>query len=81
MAKKTVTEKLVEYVTLCGYREIDSRSKYRTFSKDSSETKVFIGKKGAFRHGRIASKSRSVLGTSVTHKMIDVILKKKMGAV
>ena len=78
MAKqKTVTEKLVEFVTLRGYEEILSRSrKYRTFEKEDVVPKIFIGKRGAFRSGKTSSNSRSVFGVSVTHERIDRLLKK-----
>jgi len=80
MAKrKTITEKLIEFVTLCDYSEIPGKSsKYRTFTKDGITNKIFIGKKGAFRHGRVSSKSRSVYGISVTHKKIDELLDRKL---
>ena len=79
MAKrKTITEKLVEYVTLCGYSEIPGKSgKYRTFNKKDMPFKVFIGKKGAFRRGRISSKSRSVYGVAVTHKKVNELIERK----
>jgi len=78
MAKrKTITEKLIALVTFCGYSEISGKSgKYRTFTKEDVTNKIFIGTKGAFRHGRVSSKSRSVYGVAVTHKKIDEILDK-----
>ena len=78
MAKrKTITEKAIELTILCGYSEVPSTSKYRTFAVKGSDIKIFIGPKGAFRRGRIASKSRSVYGTSLTHEKIDDLLAKK----
>jgi len=78
MAKrKTVTEKLVEFITIRGYEEILSKSgKYRTFEKDYIVPKIFIGKRGAFRSGRTSSDSRSIFGVSVTHERADRLLKK-----
>ena len=78
MAKrKTVSEKLVEFVTLRGYEEILSKSrKYRTFEKEGLDVKVFIGKRGAFRSGRTSSNSHSVFGVSVTHERADRLLAK-----
>jgi len=78
MAKqKTVTEKLVEFITIRGYEEILSKSeKYRTFEKDYVDSKIFIGKRGAFRSGRTSSNSSSVFGVSVTHERADRLLKK-----
>ena len=79
MAKqKTITEKVIELVTLCGYSEITSKSnKYKTFTKEGSDYKLFVGKKGAFRYGKVSSKSRSVYGVSLTHKKIDSLLERK----
>ena len=73
---KTITDKLVKFVTLCGYSEIASKSKYRTFTKDNTVNKIFIGTKGAFRQGRIASKSRSICGI-VNHGIADKLIEGK----
>jgi len=79
MAKrKTITEKAIEFATLCGYKEIYGKSgKYRTFTKEGVINKIFIGKRGAFRYGKVSSKSRSVYGVSLTHEKIDRLIESK----
>ena len=81
MAKrKTIQEKVIEYLDIKGFKEIESKSnKYRTFIDPKKEleacpTKFFVGKRGALRAGLTSSKSRSVFGT-ITHKLIDRLIK------
>jgi len=59
--KTTNTNALVIVVTGHGWKEIPSKtSKARTFSKDSIDTKVFIGRAGSCRVGVCYSKSHPI---------------------
>ena len=63
---KTKRDTIIEALLAQGFTEIQSRSKYRTFQyPDSSrDDKVFVGKAGAVRFGRVASKSVSLSHTA-----------------
>lgn len=62
MAKKTKTQKIIEYLEEKGYVEDPKdRSKYRAFTDPNKPGyKYFVGKRGALRHGKCATKSISI---------------------
>lgn len=74
------TELFILYLRECkgfNYSSTSRTTKYVVLEKDDLEEKFFIGKKGAIRVGKTASKSRSVGNTSTKNieKMIGVISK------
>ena len=80
MGKKTLTQRVVNYLGEVGYEEADSPSrKYRKFvRKDRPGAFLWVGKAGAVRCGRTSSQSISV--TSSTHKLMKLHeAKKKKG--
>lgn len=61
----TLQERICKAIKRRGYIEISSRSrKYREFRKEGAPLGYFVGKCGALRRGRIASKTVSLTGTS-----------------
>ena len=59
--KLTNTNALIIAVTEHGWKEVESgTSKARTFLKDSTNTKVFIGRAGSCRVGVCYSKSHPI---------------------
>ena len=60
MKKLTETQKIINTIENFGFEEVPCRSKkYRQF-KVSEKNSLFVGKRGALRYGRVATKSMSV---------------------
>lgn len=61
MSKRTKAERIAEYLTGKGYREVASSSrKYRKFVRDHDLNAMWVGKCGAVRVGRTVSDSISL---------------------
>jgi len=56
---KTKADQMAVKLIDLGYEEIPGKSKYREFSIQGSNNKFFIGKSGAIRFGKVASRSTS----------------------
>lgn len=57
----TQTERIVNTLKSNGFSEVDCRSgKYRQFRIPGLNLSFFVGKRGALRYGRIATKSKAI---------------------
>ena len=58
--KKTKANKVIEMLLAKGCKEVKGRSKYRTFERPDGTDFYFVGRNGALRAGKSASKSVSL---------------------
>ena len=72
MAKLTKRDKIVAALLERGCEEMDCRSgKYRQFNRPEVEgSYLFVGKKGAVRVGRVATKSLSITNSKWVQKIL-----------
>ena len=64
-------EKMVIVATMLGGEEIESRSgKYRTFKRPDTDNLFFVGKAGALRSGKCATKSFDISRSRVVQELL-----------